>query len=109
MKAKFVFNSKIPKIFGAEAITLYPFVLFASDEAYELKHRIVHHEIVHLDQVRRLGFFKMYWTYLVDYVKLRFKGFNHWDAYSRLPLELEAYARQNDADLDLAYALEKVK
>ena len=44
-----------------EAITLYPFIIYKSEEAVK-KHR--KHEWVHVEQVRRLGWLRFYLSYL---------------------------------------------
>lgn len=95
MKIKPKFNSKLAKLLRVEAITLYPYIFFAHDEEYSMKYRIIAHEMVHIEQVRRLGFLKMYWLYLVDYLRLRLTGKNHFDAYLALTLEAEAYDKQD--------------
>ena len=109
MKVRFIFKSFLPKVFGATAITLYPFIFFTDDEALSIKKRVVYHEMVHVQQVRKLGWFRMYGSYVIDYFELRFAGHGHWEAYSLLPLELEAYKRSKDRDLEDAYLKERAR
>lgn len=107
MKAKFFFNNWIPKILMIEAITLYPFIFCASSEEKSIKNFTIHHEMVHVEQVRRLGWFKMYWNYLFNYFKFRFAGLKHSEAYYTLPMEAEAFKRQKEPGLLEAYYVEK--
>ncbi len=51
----------------------------------------------------------MYSGYVWNYVKLRFSGKSHWDAYSELPSEVEAYDREHDPDMEVCYKLEKAR
>jgi len=109
MKVKFCFNSQIAKLLKVGAITLYPFVFFVGDENYNLKNHIIAHEMVHVQQVRKLGWFKFYFIYLLTYAKLRFKGMNHTKAYYALPFEQEAFKHEKDTELIEAYKKEKTK
>jgi|14_taG_2_1085336.scaffolds.fasta_scaffold00147_23 hypothetical protein len=57
-----------PWMFGkyrikARAIVLYPFIIYRSDLDKRLFHR---HEWVHVEQVRRLGWFRFYVSYLKE-------------------------------------------
>lgn len=94
MKVRFFFNSIVARVIKAEAITLYPFIFFADDERIELALDTVAHEMVHVEQVRNMGWLKFYWSYLVQYVKGRLAGKAHWDAYASITFEKEAYAKQ---------------
>jgi len=46
---------------NAQAITLYPYIIYRSEEAKEQYRK---HEMVHVEQVRRLGWLKFYASYL---------------------------------------------
>jgi hypothetical protein len=91
MKPKFYFNNWLPKILKVGGITLFPFILVAVGEEQAIQQGIVQHEMVHVEQVQRLGWFGMYWKYLADYFKFRFAGLTHTQAYFTLPLEAEAF------------------
>ncbi len=93
---RFRFSHWLPGLFGAGAITLYPWVLFADPEHLAISFRITSHEMVHVEQVRRMGWVSMYWRYFVDYLALRVRGHGHSAAYALLPMELEAYDRAKD-------------
>lgn len=45
----------------AQAITLYPFIIYRSEKAKDFYRS---HEMVHVEQVRRLGWLKFYASYL---------------------------------------------
>jgi hypothetical protein len=73
---------------GADAITLGPLVIVrrsAADDAVLLAH-----EAVHVRQWRSLGVAGFLRRYLGAYVRWRLRGYPHWGAYRRIPLEVEA-------------------
>ncbi len=90
MKVRFIFNSRIPPIFGAEAITLYPFVLVASGPAKALATGTIAHELVHVLQVRALGWFRFYAAYIAEHLLV---------GYIANRFEPEAFQRQHDPEL----------
>tara|TARA_R110000868_G_scaffold15596_3_gene70926 strand:- start:2675 stop:2926 length:252 start_codon:yes stop_codon:yes gene_type:complete len=49
-----------------EAIVLYPFIIYKSEKAVE-HHR--KHELIHVEQVRRLGWLRFYTSYLYESYK----------------------------------------
>jgi hypothetical protein len=73
---------------GADAITIGPLVsvrrAFADDE------RLLAHEAVHVGQWRRLGAVGFLRRYVWSYLGWRVRGYGHWAAYRRIPLEVEA-------------------
>ncbi len=105
--ARFRFNHWIPKVIGAEAITLYPYVFCRSSEEESIKYNVVQHEMVHVEQVRKLGRFRFYWEYLKEYFRLRLVGHSHDIAYISSRFEQEAYSRQGDPKLLELYAYER--
>jgi hypothetical protein len=93
MKARFKFNHWLPKLVGAGAITLYPFVVCAEPAVDALRSGTVAHEMVHILQVRRMGFLKMYWLYFWEFIKIRLTGKKHWEAHAFHSMEIEATER----------------
>lgn len=73
---------------GAAAITLGPLVSvrrrFAADD------RLLRHELVHVRQWRQLGVIGFLVRYVGAYLGWRLRGYGHWAAYRRIPLEVEA-------------------
>ena len=73
---------------GAAAVTIGPLVSvrrrFATDE------RLLRHELVHVRQWRSLGIAGFLWRYVGTYLRWRLRGYGHWAAYRRIPLEVEA-------------------
>ena len=61
MKVKEVIYPPLFKIVKAQAITLYPFIFYKSKQA-KLDYQA--HEFIHVEQIRRLGWFKFYASYL---------------------------------------------
>ena len=73
---------------GADAITLPGLIIIrrrAADDA-----ALLAHEAVHLRQWRQLGVVGFLRRYLGAYVRWRMRGYGHWAAYRRIPLEIEA-------------------
>lgn len=95
MKPIFVKNSSIAKLIRVEAIVIYPFVFFASENPSSI---LVNHESVHLDQVKRLGFWTFYFLYLKEYILNRVQRMSHYEAYRAISFEREAFEKQNRSE-----------
>lgn len=65
-------------------ICLYPFIFYNGAPRETLRR----HEWVHVEQVRRDGWFRFYGRYLWDMIRRK--------PYIRRKYEVEAYAKQND-------------
>jgi hypothetical protein len=95
MRIRRVYNSWIPQLLKVGAITLYPFILFSRKQFALSKEDYIRdlfkHEYIHIEQVRRLGWFKFYFLYLVDSAK---------NGYDENKYEIEAYARQTEPFTD---------
>jgi hypothetical protein len=99
MKVRFIFNAKFTEWFGVAAITLYPFVFTRMDAATALRTHTIAHELVHVHQVRKLGWFKFYASYLWHFIKVFVKGGSYNEAYYTNPYEVEAYETEAQKDL----------
>ncbi len=88
------YNNFIPKLFKYAGITLYPFIFLNMSKKEALKTHMLHHELIHFDQIKKQGFFKFYFTYLIDFFKLYQKSKNKFYAYRNIPAEKEAYLNQ---------------
>ncbi len=73
---------------GAAAMTLGRNILIRPHAVGD--ERLLRHELVHVRQFRELGTAGFFARYLSAYFRNRFNGFGHWDAYLRIPLEVEA-------------------
>jgi hypothetical protein len=73
---------------GASAITLGSVVVVRASAVSSA--RLLRHELVHVRQWRRLGLFGFLRRYLGAYLRWRVRGYPHWAAYRRIPLEVEA-------------------
>ena len=51
---------------------------------------LLEHEVVHVEQYRRLGFVGFLRRYLSEYLVGRWRGLGHWKAYRAISLEEEA-------------------
>lgn len=52
--------------------------------------RLLRHEAVHVRQWRELGVVGFLLQYVGAYLRWRLRGYGHWAAYRRIPLEVEA-------------------
>lgn len=92
---KILYSSKIPTWFGADAITLYPFVCvrYAENACPRI---VINHEMIHVGQIKHDGVFHFYLSYFWQYLKARMRGAPHYVAYRSISYEIEAYARQGE-------------
>lgn len=84
-------NVRILRRFGINGMVIYPFVLYASGDPDS---RVRRHEMIHVEQIKRVGVKNFYLQYLREYFKLRLKGFGHDAAYRGISFEQEAYLRE---------------
>lgn len=54
-------------------ITIYPFIFFKRTRE-EVSDTLFRHELEHIYQVRRLGWFKFYFTYILENLKVGYKN-----------------------------------
>jgi hypothetical protein len=73
---------------GADAITLGSLIIVRRAAAGD--GQLLHHERVHVRQWRELGLTGFLRRYLGAYLRWRLRGYGHWAAYRRIPLEVEA-------------------
>jgi hypothetical protein len=73
---------------GAAAITLGRLIIVRARAADDP--RLLRHELVHVEQWRRLGVVRFLARYLGSYVRWRLRGHGHRAAYLRIPQEVEA-------------------
>lgn len=91
LKPIFIKNSLLAKLLKVEGIVLYPFVFFSAKSPVD---RVIHHEMIHVVQVQRVGFFSFYFLYLKEYIACRLKGMDHSKAYRSISFEVEAYEKE---------------
>jgi hypothetical protein len=81
---------------GADAITIGSVVSIRRAAASD--RHLLRHEEEHVRQWRRLGGVRFLARYIGSYVRWRLHGYDHWGAYRRIPLEVEAeWAARADA------------
>lgn len=73
---------------GSAAVTIGPLVSVRRRAASN--ERLLRHEREHVAQWRRYGIVGFLVRYVGAYVRWRLRGFGHWAAYRRIPLEIEA-------------------
>jgi hypothetical protein len=85
MKIRVIYIWNTIPFFFHDAITIYPFI-FIKRKMKDNK-VLLQHEMIHIEQVKRLGWLRFYITYL---------WYNFTRGYKKNPFEVEAYARQNE-------------
>ena len=77
---------------GAEGITLGGCVIVRKSVALGSSafDELLRHEQVHVAQFRELGAARFVLGYVRSYLRWRVRGYGHWAAYRRIPLEVEA-------------------
>jgi hypothetical protein len=86
---------KLPLIRNYSAICIGRTIYFR-DAKEDISPVLMKHEMVHIEQMDRVGIVSFYLIYIRDYVKNLIKYRDHWKAYYNIPFELEAYRRQNE-------------
>ena len=79
---------------GVVAITLGRRIYVSAKVTGDELRRLLRHELVHVEQINRLGFFRFYWRYLREYIALRRSGLKAFEAYRRVSFEQEASAAE---------------
>lgn len=90
MKFKEYYNCKFPNLIQASAVTIGNRIYYSFDEL-EVPRNIRIHERKHVKQYEKYGIFGFLYRYFRDYLKGRFKGESHWEAYYKIPFEIEAF------------------
>jgi hypothetical protein len=86
---------------GASAITIGPLISIRRRARHDA--RLLRHELVHVEQWRTFGVVGFLVRYVGAYLTWRVRGHGHWDAYRRIPFEIEAEwrARAPERDRDV--------
>ena len=103
MKIRLIRNSRLAKFLKVEGIVLYPYIVCSAKKPSV---KTINHELIHILQVKRHGFFRFYFTYLKEYIQFRKSGFKHMEAYLAISFEVEAYSHQNDLTYSGLWATE---
>jgi hypothetical protein len=85
---------------GAAAITFGSWILVRADHGHD--RHLLRHELVHVEQYRRLGVPRFLVRYVTSYLAFRLRRHRHYDAYRRIPFEIEAEWRARRAFLERA-------
>ena len=56
---------------------------------------VLRHELVHVRQIARVGFFTFYWRWISEYVANRRRGMSSDEAYRRISFEEEAFSAEH--------------
>lgn len=93
MRVKLFFNCKW--LFWTDGLVIYPFIFFRQLAPSK---KLILHELVHIEQIKKNGWIKFYFKYFLDYLKNRSLGMNHYNAYFNIPFEIEARAISENKD-----------
>ena len=99
MKIKIKYNLRYPRYIGKRGIVLYPYVLISLSEHEARKQYVLHHERIHVQQVRKNTILKFYFIYLYERIINVCKYWNLSKAYRNISYEKDAYERQNSIKL----------
>ena len=93
MKLKFC--ALVVRSLPANAMALYPFMLFKS-KSQQADRLLINHEKIHFRQQLELLILPFYILYLLHYLLNRLKYKNHDQAYMQICFEREAYTYDRD-------------
>lgn len=86
MKVREIYNSRLADLIGYN-ITLYPFIFFLGEPTASVRV----HELVHVWQIKKLGWFRFYFSYLYQYFGFLIRYRDSYLAYRAIEFEVEAY------------------
>jgi hypothetical protein len=86
------YNSKIPRLFGADGMAIFPFI-FIAYEKHCFPTWLLKHEQLHIKQQLRWLILPFFVIYGAHYLINRLKGMNHGTAYRHVCFEKQAYAK----------------
>lgn len=88
---------KMPPLrWGYRAITLWPIGIFLKDGTLIFNSTLMQHEKIHWAQQKEMLGIPFYVWYGIEYLIRLALYLNHWDAYSGISFEREAYWHEDD-------------
>lgn len=81
------------------AIVLWPMACF-KEKLEMTSPNVLRHELIHFDQMRRVGILRFYAQYIWEYICGLAKFLNHRKAYLNISFEREAYEKQAMSTID---------
>jgi len=93
MKIKIKYNHWLPKKVKADGLVIYPYVLLRHPENKIKRKKALHHEWVHIQQIRKDGLVKFYFGWFTQLIKNLFRYKNVHKAYRNISYESEAYKK----------------
>lgn len=91
MHLRIKYNHWYPKLLGIRGIAYYPFIFLYCSRQQALKERILHHEWIHVQQIRRDGAIYFYLRWLFEFFVHFIRYRNLSKAYRIISYEQEAY------------------
>ena len=101
MKIRVIRGSKIADLIGY-SITLYPYILLQSGFSRLVEQQVLSHEWVHVEQVRRYGWFSFYISYVLEFLAHLVRLKDRQAAYHSISVEVAAYRDQWSVDPDFS-------
>lgn len=90
-----VYDSSVARYLTVDGIVFYPFILIAKKQC-DAQPSLLKHELTHVHQLKRYGFFMFYATYLYYIIKNLFNNGNFNTAFTENEFEYEAYELENE-------------
>jgi len=89
------YNHWYPKLLRVNAVTKKECILIASpSEPFD--EVLLKHELIHIYQIRKIGYVKWKARYLKEYLAARLKGKSHATAYYQISFEVEAFTKEEE-------------
>lgn len=89
MKVNTKYNHWLPPILKTDGVTIGNTIYYRQPKAL-ISGRLHRHELKHIEQYQQYGIVGFLAIYILHYTKGRLQGLGHWDAYLRIPFEVEA-------------------
>lgn len=83
------YNQKWVEYLGAGAVTFGNHIFYVQQQE-RVRPYLRNHEMKHVEQYEKYGLIGFLVVYLYWYLVGRFNGLSHWEAYEKIPFEVEA-------------------
>lgn len=87
------YNHFLPRLMKVTAVTFGHHVFYAIDSKM-ITNRLRMHELAHVEQYNKLGFYLFLYRYIKEYLLFRKKGLDHKSAYLNISYEKEAREKE---------------
>lgn len=87
------YNHFLPKLLKVSGVTLGKHVYYRMEPKF-ISDRLRKHELAHVNQYRQFGSIRFLYLYFKEYLRYRFKGLNHYQAYYEISFEKDARLKE---------------